>query len=272
MLGLRLRPWRLLVAGSAVLVALTGCGGGEGTGVGQQSPPSEPSAGGVGGEITVFAAASLTEAFTEIAKDFEQAHPGATVQFNFAASSTLVQQITQGAPADVFASASPQQMQQTVDAGEIAGEPTVFVANTLQIAVPAGNPAGVTGLADFGKQELDIALCAEQVPCGTASRNALQAAGVTPAPDTLEEDVKAVLTKVKLGEVDAGLVYRTDVMAATDVEGIDFPEADQAVNEYLIAALAEAPNAEGARVFVDYVLSEQAQAVLGRYGFSTDVE
>lgn len=171
----------------------------------------------------------------------------------------------------MFASANPKQMQVVVDAGKAAGEPAVFVENTLQIVVPAGNPAGVSGLADFGKQELNIALCAEQVPCGAASQKALQAAGVTPAPDTLEEDVKAVLTKVSLGEVDAGLVYRTDVLAATDVEGIDFPEAAQAVNEYPIAVLAGAPDAQGAQAFIDYVLSKRGKAVLDRFGFTTDV-
>ncbi|MGH3992461.1 MAG: molybdate ABC transporter substrate-binding protein, partial [Pseudonocardiaceae bacterium] len=190
----------------------------------------------------MFAAASLTEAFTEIEQAFEQANPDADVQFNFAASSTLAQQINQGAPADVFASASPKQMQDVVDAGA-AGDPTVFVANLLQIAVPAGNPAGVTDLAAFGKPELAIALCAEQVPCGSAARKALDAAGVTAKPDTLEQDVKAVLTKVRLGEVDAALVYRTDVLAAgDDVEGIAFPEAGKAVNDYPIAPLAKAPN------------------------------
>lgn len=176
----------------------------------------------------------------------------------------------------MFASASPKQMQAVINAGNAAGnatgEGTVFVENTLQIVVPAGNPAGVTGLADFGKQELAIALCAEQVPCGDAALQALQAAGVTPAPDTLEQDVKAVLTKVMLNEVDAGLVYRTDVMSAgSGVEGIDFPEAAQAVNEYPIVALAGAPNAEGAQAFVDYVLSDEGKAVLEKYGFDTDV-
>lgn len=264
----RLRSRRLLLAGCAVLLALTGCGGDDGAGA--EQPDQAP--GQVSGEVTVFAAASLTEAFTELAEDFEQAHPGTTVQFNFAGSSGLAQQIVQGAPADVFASANPKQMQVVADAGEVAGQPVVFVTNTLQIVVPEGNPAGVAGLADFGREELRIALCAEQVPCGGVAAEAFQAAGVTPAPDTLEEDVKAVLTKVRLGEVDAGLVYRTDVTAADGVEGIDFPEAAQAVTEYLIAVLAGAPDAEGARAFVDHVLSERGQDVLAGYGFGTGVE
>ena len=268
---LRLRSWRLLVAGSAVLLGLTGCGGSGGGGAQQNSPPGS-STSGASGQITVFAAASLTKAFTEIGMAFEEANPDADVQFNFAGSSTLAQQINQGAPVDVFASASPKQMQAVVDAGNATGEGTVFVQNTLQIVVPAGNPAGVTGLADFGKQELAIALCAEQVPCGDAALQALQAAGVTPAPDTLEQDVKAVLTKVMLNEADAGLVYRTDVLSAGHgVEGIDFPEAAQAVNEYPIVTLAGAPNAQGAQAFVDYVLSDDAKAVLARSGFGTDI-
>lgn len=260
---------RLLMVGAAVVVTLAGCGG-------EQQPASapEPTTGdssGVSGQITVFAAASLTEAFTEIGQAFEQANPDADVQFNFAASSTLAQQINQGAPADVFASASPKQMQDVADAGA-AGDPTVFVANLLQIAVPAGNPAGVTDLAAFGKPELAIALCAEQVPCGSAARRAFEAAGITPQPDTLEQDVKAVLTKVMLGEADAGLVYRTDVASSGgDVEGIDFPEAEQAVNEYPIAALTEAPNPAGAQAFVDYVLSEEGLTVLQEFGFVTEV-
>jgi len=267
---LRLRSWRLLVAGSAVLLCLTGCGDSGSTGAQPTSPP-ESSAGGASGEITVFAAASLTEAFTEIEAAFEEANPDADVQFSFAGSSTLAQQINQGAPVDVFASASPKQMQAVVDAGNAAGEATVFVQNTLQIVVPEGNPAGVTGLADFGKQELAIALCAVQVPCGDAALQALQAAGVTPAPDTLEQDVKAVLTKVMLGEADAGLVYRTDVLSAGgSVEGLDYPEAAQAVNEYPIVALAGAPNPEGAQAFVDYVLSGEGKAVLEKYGFDTN--
>ena len=272
---LRLRSWRLLVAGSAVLLGLTGCGDSGSSGTQQNSSPESP-VGGASGQITVFAAASLTEAFTEIETGFEEANPDADVQFNFAGSSTLAQQINQGAPVDVFASASPKQMQAVINAGNAAGnatgEGTVFVENTLQIVVPAGNPAGVTGLTDFGKQELAIALCAEQVPCGAAALQALLSAGVTPAPDTLEQDVKAVLTKVMLNEADAGLVYRTDVLAAgSGVEGIDFPEAAQAVNEYPIVALAGAPNAEGAQAFVDYVLSDDAKAVLEKYGFGTEV-
>ncbi len=222
------------------------------------------------GQITVFAAASLTETFTALGDQFEAAHPGTTVTFNFAGSSALAQQINQGAPADVFASAAPTNMQQVQDTGAVTATPTTFARNRLQIAVPAGNPATITGLADFGRPEARIALCADQVPCGAAATKAFQAAGVTPQPDTLEQDVKAVLTKVRLGEVDAALVYKTDVTAAGEqVEGIDFPEAAQAVNDYPIAPLATAPNAAGATAFVDHVLSGTGRTVLTNAGFDS---
>jgi molybdate transport system substrate-binding protein len=154
------------------------------------------------------------------------------------------------------------------DAGLADGEPTVFAANVLQIAVPAGNPAGVTGPADFAREELALAVCAPDVPCGAASEDVFAAAGVTPLPDTQEEDVRAALTKVELGEVDAALVYATDVTAAGDaVEGIAFPEAEDAVNDYPLVTLAEAPNADAARAFVDLVLSDEGQQALDAAGF-----
>jgi molybdate transport system substrate-binding protein len=217
--------------------------------------------------ITVFAAASLTESFQRLGEEFEAAHPGTKVTFNFGGSSALAQQINQGAPADVFASAAPANMKQVTDTGAITAAPATFAKNTLQIAVPRGNPGKVTGLADFAKADLKIALCAEQVPCGAAAKKVFAAAGVTPAPDTLEQDVKAVLTKVSLGEVDAALVYRTDIRAAgAKVEGEDFAEASSAVNDYPIAPLAKAPAA--AKDFVNFVLSERGRAVLTEAGFA----
>lgn len=242
--------------------AITGCGSG--------SDPARAGSGGddLSGVVTVLAASSLTESFEAIGKRFERAHPDVDVQFSFAASSELATQITAGAPADVFASASPETMRQVVEAQAARGRPTVFARNRLEIAVPAGNPGEVTGLADLGRRELRVALCAAEVPCGAAGAKALAAAGVTPAPDTLEADVKATLTKVTLGEVDAALVYRTDVRAAgPDVEGIEFPQSAQAVNSYPVVALHDAPNPRAARAFVDLVLSEQGTAVLTRAGF-----
>lgn len=251
---------RVVVLAAALLLA--GCSAGEAADAG--GTPA------ISGDVTVFAAASLTESFTRLGKDFEAAHPGVTVTFNFAGSSALAKQINDGAPADVFASAAPKNMTEVTGTGSVTAKPVTFVTNTLEIAVPAGNPAKITGLADFAKADLKIALCAEQVPCGAASKKVFDAAGITAAPDTLEQDVKAVLTKVSLGEVDAALVYKTDVKAAGDkVEGIEFPEAAEAVNEYPIATCAKAPNPDGAKAFVDYVLSDEGRAVLTEAGFGT---
>ncbi|PRY35177.1 molybdate ABC transporter substrate-binding protein [Umezawaea tangerina] len=251
------------------LLALAGCSAQDTASTTEPSATSASSAPAVTGAVTVFAAASLTESFTQLGKDFEAANPGVKVTFNFAGSSALAQQINSGAPADVFASAAPTNMKQVSDAGGITGDATTFVKNKLEIAVPKGNPAKVAGLADFGKADLKIALCAEQVPCGAAAKKVFETAGITAAPDTLEQDVKAVLTKVKLGEVDAALVYKTDVKAAgADVEGIEFPESDKAVNDYPIAPLAKAPNAAAAKAFVDFVLSGKGTAVLTAAGFA----
>lgn len=256
---------RTVLAALAATVALTLAGCGDDTPAASSSSDSPSSAASLSGTINVFAAASLTESFTQIGKDFEAAHPGVKVTFNFAGSSALAQQINQGAPADVFASAAPKNMDQVTD----KNSPTTFVTNTLEIAVPPGNPGKITGLKDFADKSKKIALCAPQVPCGAASETVFKAAGITPQPDSLEQDVKAALTKVSLGEVDAALVYKTDVQAAKGkVEGIAFPEASEAVNKYPIATLTKAPNADGAKAFVDYVLSDKGKAVLTAAGFA----
>jgi molybdate transport system substrate-binding protein len=251
------------------MLSLAGCGGSSaGDSSGASTPSTSSSGDDVTGSIVVLAASSLTESFTTLGKTFESQHPGTTVTFSFAASSELATQIQGGAPADVFASASPATMQQVADAGDVDGTAQVFVRNSLEIAVPAGNPAKVTGLADFAKKPLTIALCAREVPCGVAATKVFDLAKITPAPDTLEADVKATLAKVTLGEVDAALVYKTDVQAAGDkVEGIDFPEAAQAVNDYPIAVLKDAKNAATAEAFVDLVRSQDGSSVLGAAGF-----
>jgi molybdate transport system substrate-binding protein len=222
----------------------------------------------VSGNLTVLAAASLTETFNQIGKDFEQANPEVKVTFSYGGSSGLAQQITSGAPADVFAAASPATMKTVTDAGDAAGEPTVFVKNQLVIAVAKGNPKGIEGLSDLQKPDLKVALCAEQVPCGAAAKKALAAAQVTIKPVTLEQDVKSALSKVKLGEVDAALVYRTDAKAASsDVDGIEFPESSGAINDYPIVALKNAPNAAAATAFVAFVQTEPELKVLTDAGF-----
>jgi molybdate transport system substrate-binding protein len=255
---------RVVLAGVTALamVGLVGCADDSTEDTGSSSTST------VTGTVTVFAAASLTEVFTQIGKDFEAANPGSKVTFNFAGSSALATQINQGAPADVFASAAPANMKTVTDAGNGDGTPTTFVRNQLVIAVPKGNPEGIKGLADLTKAGVKVALCAEQVPCGAAAKKALDASGVKLTPVTLEQDVKAALSKVKLGEVDAALVYRTDAKAASsDVEGVEFPESSGAVNDYPIVVVKNAPNKAGATAFVGYVRSDKGRAVLSRAGF-----
>ena len=229
-----------------------------------------PACGGpaAGGTLAVFAAASLTDTFEALAAAFEAGHPGVTVTLNFAASSALREQILAGAPADAFASASAGDMDRLAAAGALAGDPRVFARNRMVVAVPAGNPAGITGLENFADPELLIGLCAEEVPCGRYAREALASAGVTPAPDSLEPDVRALLTKVAAGELDAGIVYATDIPAAGGaVEAIALPGAPAVVAAYPIAAVAASSRKALASAFVDFVLSPQGQAILAAHGF-----
>jgi molybdate transport system substrate-binding protein len=219
------------------------------------------------GTVIVFAAASLTEAFTTLGRQFEHAHPGTTVRFSFGPSSGLAQQIGAGAPADVFASADDAAMALVRTAG-YATRSDGFAANTLEIAVPRGNPARVNGLADLASPDVKVALCQPEVPCGALAAQVLSAAAEVVHPVTLETDVKAVLAKVSLGEVDAGIVYATDVRAAgTAVDGVPIPAAVNASTVYPIAALADAPNEVGAAAFVQYVLSPAGRSVLSTAGF-----
>ncbi len=267
------RTLRLLLAlVAALLLSLTACGGGDDTRDDNSGSGSAAAteADPLSGDLTIFAAASLTDVFTELGEQFEADHPDVEVTdfLNFGPSSGLATQITEGAPADVFASANTTQMDVVADAGNTEAEPEVFVENVLQIAVPVGNPAGITGIDDFANPDLTLAICAAEVPCGAAAATVFEAAGITPSVDSLEEDVRAALTKVELGEVDAALVYVTDVVAAGDtVEGIDFPEIEEAVNSYPIATLAEAPNPDAATAWVEFILSDDAAAVFEEAGF-----
>ena len=252
-------------------LALTGCAGSsDEAGDAVTASSAESSEGGLSGTLTVFAAASLTDVFTDLGNQLEKANPELDVRFNFAGSSVLATQITQGAPADVFASANQPQMKVVTAAGLQADDPTVFTENVLEIAVPKGNPGRVTGLADFANRHLRLAICAPDVPCGAAATKVFQAAGIAAVPDTEEEDVRAALTKVELGEVDAALVYASDVVSAGDeVTGIDFPEAGQAINEYPIVALQGAPNPAAAQAFVALVFSGAGRKALEDSGFRT---
>jgi molybdate transport system substrate-binding protein len=221
------------------------------------------------GTVTVFAAASLTEAFGALARQFEDAHPGLAVKLNFGASSALAFQIEQGAPADVFASASDRNMAQVVTA-EAATAPEIFARNAMQLAVPQGNPGGVTGVADLARPGVKVALCQSQVPCGVTAQQVFDKAGIRVRPVTLERDVKSALIKVQTGEVDVAVVYRTDVRAAGDkVQGIEIPDALNASTEYPIAVLGAARNPAAARAFTEYVLSSTGRGVLAAAGFGT---
>jgi len=220
--------------------------------------------------LTVFAAASLKTTFTELAETFEAENEGVTVTFSFAGSSDLAAQINEGAPADVFASADERTMALVTDAGGAEGTPAPFATNTLQIATPTDNPAGVKQLADLADPDVKVVLCAPQVPCGAASVQLLEKAGVTVKPVSEEQSVTDVLGKVSSGEADAGLVYVTDVVSAGDtVHGVEVPEAAQVVNVYPITALAEAEEADLAARFVELVTGATGQAVLQKAGFGT---
>ena len=221
-----------------------------------------------GGNVTVFAAASLTAAFTELGDAFTAANPDVEVTFNFAGSSDLVAQISDGAPVDVFASADLANMSKLADAGLAAGEPATFATNTAEIVVEPGNPLDIAGVADLADSDLIVVLCAPEVPCGAYAEQVVANAGTTVTPSSYEENVKAVVTKVTLGEADAGIVYRTDVIAAGDAaQGVPIPDDINVVAEYPIALVADAPNAAGAQAFIDFVLGPAGQKILAASGF-----
>ncbi|WP_055589781.1 molybdate ABC transporter substrate-binding protein [Peterkaempfera griseoplana] len=258
----RRRALRGVAAGALALLALSACSSG-----GSSSPGA--SADRMTGEITVYAAASLKEGFTALGKEFEKAHPGSHVEFSFGGSDTLAASITAGAPADVFAAASPKTMKTVTDAGDATGTPVVFVRNQLEIAVPPGNPRRISTLRDLTTTSgLKVALCAKEVPCGAAAQKALDAAGLKLTPVSYEQDVKGALTKVELKEVDAAVVYQTDVRAAAGkVDGVRFPESAGAVNDYPIVLLKHSSEPEEARAFIALVRSAEGRKVLSRAGF-----
>ncbi|MFE2047873.1 molybdate ABC transporter substrate-binding protein [Streptomyces sp. NPDC059459] len=265
------RTLRVSGAGTAVLLALSACSSSSDADPASDSAGSAPSsAAPVSGRVTVFAAASLKESFTALGDTFEKRHPGTEVTFNFAGSDTLAASITSGAPADVFASASPKTMATVTDAGATAAAPSTFVRNELEIATLPGNPDGIASLKDLTASGLKVVLCDETVPCGAAARKALDTGGLDLTPVSYEQDVRSALTKIELKEADAALVYKTDVKAAGGkVTGVPFPEAAQAVNDYPIALLEDAPNAAAAKAFIELVKSAEGQRVLTGAGFRT---
>ena len=218
--------------------------------------------------LDVFAAASLTAAFQALGTAFEAQHPHIEVAFNFAGSPTLVRQILDGGPADVFASADVANMQRLSEERAIAGEPQTFARNRLQIIVARGNPKKIAGLADLARPGLIVVLSGETVPAGRYALEAFEKAGVTPPAGSREMDVKAVVSKVRLGEADAGIVYVTDVRAGGDkVEGVGLPEAQNVVAQYPIATVATSKHKEDAAAFIAFARSLAGQKVLGDFGF-----
>lgn len=256
-----------LTFSAALSIALaTGCG---------SEPQSGPETTTVGGgegatvNLVVFAAASLKQSFTDIGEQFKTDNPGTSVEFSFAGSSDLVTQLTQGAEADVFASADTKNMDKAAAAGLLAGAPVNFASNTLTIAVAPGNPKGIKGFSDLTGDGLNVVVCAPQVPCGAATEKIEKATGVELKPVSEESSVTDVLNKVTSGEADAGLVYVTDAKGAGDrVDAVAFPETTDAVNTYPIAALKDSANAELAAKFVTFVTGEQGQKVLDAAGFA----
>jgi len=261
-----MRRFILAVVGLTA-VAVAGCS--SASSGSSASSPSPGSASSSTGTITVFAAASLMGTFTQLGKQFDAAHPGDTVKFSFGPSSGLATQITSGAPADVFASAAPANMDTVVTAGD-AANPQDFAKNTMEVAVPPNNPAKVKSVNDLAKSSVKVALCQPQVPCGVVAAEVFKNASIKIKPVTLQPDVKSVLTQVELGSVDAGMVYVTDVMAAgSKVKGVQIPSSDNASTLYPIATITNSKHKSIAQSFVTYVLSPAGQQVLTAAGFQT---
>lgn len=259
----------LLAALAAVsaLTVVTGCSSGGGTRA--DSPTSAAASSEVSGDLTVFAAASLKATFTELGTRFEAEHPGSTVTFSFAGSSDLVTQLTQGAPADVFASADTANMTKAVDAGLLTGAPVNFATNTLTIVTPPGNPKNIASFADLARPDTTVVVCAPQVPCGAATTKIEQSTGTSLTPVSEESSVTDVLGKITSGQADAGLVYVTDASGAGDkVTAVPFPESSGAVNTYPIAVLEDSANSAAAQAFVDLVSGPEGRTVLQDAGFA----
>ncbi|MFF4567748.1 molybdate ABC transporter substrate-binding protein [Streptomyces sp. NPDC001435] len=259
-------------AGVAALIALSACSSSDDSSASSDSSAKSDTLTSaspkLSGTVTVFAAASLKESFTTLGKEFEKQHPGTKVSFNFSGSDTLAASITSGAPADVFAAASPKTMAIVTDKKDAATTPVTFVRNQLEIATLPGNPDKVASLKDLTKSNLKVVLCDKAVPCGAAAQKALDASSLKITPVSYEEDVKSALNKVVLKEADAAVVYKTDVKAAGDkVEGVEFPESAKAINDYPIALLKNADNTSAAKEFIALVQSAQGRQVLSAAGF-----
>lgn len=252
------RAGRILVALAAVpAMALVGCSSALDGGSDDMSV------------LDVYAASSLTAPFADLARRFEAAHPGTQVRLTFAGSTSLLAQLQEGAPADVFASADTATMAQAVDSGLVAGRPQVFAANSMIIAVPNDNPAAISRFADLAQPDVAVVVCEPAVPCGAATERVEEKTGVTLAPVSEETAVADVLNKVVTGQADAGVVYVTDVAGADgSVTGVPIPSDDNATNRYPIAVLADSPRQQLAGEFEDLVLSPDGRRLLTDAGFA----
>ena len=248
-----------VVAAAAILATSGACG--SSTTVGRDST--------AGSTLLVFAAASLTDAMGEVEVAFESDHPHLDVELNLAGSASLRAQILAGAPADVVASAHASVMDDLVAAGVVAGDPTTFATNRMTIATAEGNPAGITGLADFARSEPYLGLCAADVPCGDLADEILDRAGITPDVDTREPDVRALLIKIETGELDGGLVYATDVVASDRVDEVALPVAASGETGYPVAVLTGSTSPAEARSFVEFLTSARGRSILADAGFGT---
>ncbi|WP_104089613.1 molybdate ABC transporter substrate-binding protein [Arthrobacter sp. GMC3] len=260
---------KLSALAATVLLATTvaSCSG-PGTPAAQTTPQTTSSAPELSGTLNVFAAASLQQTFTDLGTQFQAAHPKVKVSFNFDGSSTLVTQITQGAPADVFASADTANMKKLSDAQLVAGTPVNFATNVLTLVVPASNPANITSFADAAKPGIKLVVCAAQVPCGAAAKSDAASAGLTLTPVSEELSVTSVLGKVTSGEADAGLVYVTDAKSAgTKVKTIPLGLAKPTINEYPIATVSSSKQQDLAKAFIALVTAKEGQKVLADAGF-----
>jgi molybdate transport system substrate-binding protein len=278
------RTPRLLAIPFAVLGLLAaGCGSGTGSSDTTTAPATQPpareaatttaaagtaAASAVRGDLTVFAAASLTDSFNQIGEAFTKANPDAKVTFSYDASSALVSQITQGAPADVFASADTANMDKLTTAGLNGTEPAIFATNLLTIIVPTGNPKGITGVADLARPDVKVVLCAAEVPCGQYAQQILTRAKVSLTPVSYAQNVKGVVTPVTAGEADAGIVYTTDVIAAGGkAEAVDIPADINVVASYPITSVKASTEQDLDQAFIDFVLGDEGQAILKDNGF-----
>lgn len=258
------RAARVAAATAILGLAVVGCGSSDETS--SPSSASETDS----GKLTVFAAASLKRPFTEIGEQFKTDNPGSDIEFSFAGSSDLVTQLTQGAPADVFASADTKNMDKAAEADLLGGDPVNFASNTLTIVTAPGNPKKVASWRDLTKPGLSVVVCAPQVPCGSATETLEKATGVQLSPVSEESQVTDVLGKVTSGQADAGLVYVTDARGAGDmVTEVPFAESSDAVNTYPIAVLKQSEDADLAGKFIDLVTGEGGQKVLNAAGFAT---